>query len=482
MNGMLLAGFTDQEAAAIEIMVGMNWSDWGCVTLRRGFTLGVPAQTSAAKACDLCIVDLFGFGMRKYSEDNEVRLLEFLNGRSAVLMVWGQGGGWLERELLVSTGQAIQWVTMPYTSAGMRDAVRKVLANEGRHPVRRTARVPSTDADKASVSPAKMRGDVAAPSEKPPEVAIPAWKRAMAMADEIKAQTKVRRPESTTMAAKAKGVAAAQIKCEQTTKPAEQIVKVKPSAWDESAASQRVKPQSIIDESLQGISTGAFDVLLAAFPALREAPIVQLAYRIATSEGMIGVRVGQNPIATLHMRQGWVRSGLPQSALFKMLHTPHLVESVILDSLDDGAAQVDSQTASGMGRIERSLDAVTWDVISEGLKSVSLEVSGDLMLQLRRFPNFTVLSEVSSLDVQLAAICARSSQRLSDLARAFPERRHEIMRFVILSVTSGAAHIRPVENLRASAQPTAPVPVQPPPPPSAAKRGLFKSLLNKLFN
>ena len=50
MNGILLAGLTDHEAAAVEIMIGMNWRDVRVVTLKRGLSLGVPAQTPQARA------------------------------------------------------------------------------------------------------------------------------------------------------------------------------------------------------------------------------------------------------------------------------------------------------------------------------------------------------------------------------------------------------------------------------------------------
>ena len=97
MNSMLLAGLTDHEAAAIEIMIGMNWHDQRVLTIPRGLGLGVPEQSAAAKACEQGVLDLFGFGMRRHTPEHEAKLIEFLAGRSAVLLVWGGGGGWLER-------------------------------------------------------------------------------------------------------------------------------------------------------------------------------------------------------------------------------------------------------------------------------------------------------------------------------------------------------------------------------------------------
>ena len=35
MKNILLMGLTDHEAAAVEIMIGMNWRDHRCITLKR---------------------------------------------------------------------------------------------------------------------------------------------------------------------------------------------------------------------------------------------------------------------------------------------------------------------------------------------------------------------------------------------------------------------------------------------------------------
>ena len=51
MKKILLVGLTDQEAAAIEIMIGMNWRDAQCTVLRRSLSLAMPEQTPEALAC-----------------------------------------------------------------------------------------------------------------------------------------------------------------------------------------------------------------------------------------------------------------------------------------------------------------------------------------------------------------------------------------------------------------------------------------------
>ncbi|HMT18249.1 MAG TPA: hypothetical protein PKD71_13625, partial [Ottowia sp.] len=190
MKNILLMGLTDHEAAAVEIMIGMNWRDHRCITLKRELPLAIPEQHAAARSCEACVLDLFGLGMRKYSPANATRLMEVMAGRPAVLLTWGDGGGWLEAKLPLAKGQHIGWVGMPYTSAGLRDAIKKVKEAAERM-------VPPAAAAVAA-APAAMPGrarpvvslDVepalpAAVAEAEP-AAVPAWRRAMELADQLK--------------------------------------------------------------------------------------------------------------------------------------------------------------------------------------------------------------------------------------------------------------------------------------------------------
>ncbi len=60
MKNILLMGLTDHEAAAVEIMIGMNWRDHRCITLKRELPLAIPEQHAAARSCEACVLDLFG--------------------------------------------------------------------------------------------------------------------------------------------------------------------------------------------------------------------------------------------------------------------------------------------------------------------------------------------------------------------------------------------------------------------------------------
>ena len=138
MKKILLVGLTDQEAAAIEIMIGMNWRDAQCTVLRRSLSLAMPEQTPEALACTHCVVDLFGLGMRKYSAENAERLMAFLGGRSAVALAWGaDGGGWTGQKLPLAAGQVLELLVMPYSSHDMKTALGKV--REGKAPAEMAA-------------------------------------------------------------------------------------------------------------------------------------------------------------------------------------------------------------------------------------------------------------------------------------------------------------------------------------------------------
>lgn len=169
MSSILLAGLTEPEAAALEILVGMHWRDWKVVTLKRSLSLSIPEQTSAARAADVCVVDLFGFGMRRHAPEQEARLMEFLNGRSAILLAWGTGGGWNEAELPTAPGQQVECLKVPYTSVAIRSALNGILTGE-----KKTGRAPAKSPDAAAMPlPAARKSPAASAApeleEKPQE-------------------------------------------------------------------------------------------------------------------------------------------------------------------------------------------------------------------------------------------------------------------------------------------------------------------------
>ena len=437
MKNILLMGLTDHEAAAVEIMIGMNWRDHRCITLKRELSLAIPEQHAAARSCEACVLDLFGLGMRKYSPANATRLMEVMAGRPAVLLTWGDGGGWLEAKLPLAKGQHIGWVGMPYTSAGLRDAIKKVK-----------------EAAERMVPPAAA-AVAAAPA------AMPAWRRAMELADQLKRK-----------AAPMRARASAPM----------------PLPKAQASSVSLAPPATRMATDAVGLGKGALAALLQVFPLLRDQPLIGLTEKIIGHDGPMVLRIGTDAAFVTHTRAGWLASGLPVSALLKLLRTPRLVESVRAEPLDpDHVEETVRQRFDGkFHRAQKPLDVITWELVSDVMRDMKLQRQGDLTFQLRRFPNFPMLAGVGPLDVQLAAICARMPQSISELLRAFPKHEQDVLRFVVLCVVSGLAKVIPGGPVAAGAvapprAAQAPVAAAARKPEVAARRGFFKSLMDKLF-
>ena len=237
-----------------------------------------------------------------------------------------------------------------------------------------------------------------------------------------------------------------------------------------------------------GLGKGALAALLQVFPLLRDQPLIGLTEKIIGHDGPMLLRIGTDAAFVTHTRAGWLASGLPVSALLKLLRTPRLVESVRAEPLDpDHVGETVRQRFDGkFHRAQKPLDVITWELVSDVMRDMKLQRQGDLTFQLRRFPNFPMLAGVGPLDVQLAAICARMPQSISELLRAFPKHEQDVLRFVVLCVVSGLAKVIPGGPVAAGAVASpraaqAPVAAAARKPEVAARRGFFKSLIDKLF-
>ncbi|MDO5625980.1 MAG: hypothetical protein Q4G71_14990 [Pseudomonadota bacterium] len=488
---LLLAGLTDHEAAAIEIMAGMHWREQRAITLPRSLNLGVPEQTAPARACGACVVDLFGLGMRRHTPEHETRLLAFLSGRSAVLLVWGGGGGWLEQPLALASGQQLAWVTMPYTSAVMLDALKRLHASAA------AVSPPPRPPIPAPVKHTPASASTPAPSPAA-EAPVPAWRRAMALADRLKAaapppnipeRALEKTPDKAVKAVETVEKVAAKL-TEKARKAPEKAPGPAPAAPALATPAVAVPPLAppvvrLVDSGEVGVGEGGLKAVLAAFAPLAEQPLIRLVGQLVSHPGAQLLRVGGEAAFVVHARQGWMACGLPVPTLLKTLRTPAVLQSVSVAPLpaDEVEETVRQRFGGRFQRAQKPLDVIAWELAGDALRHAPLTPAADLVLQLRGFPNFTVLADVGPMDVQLAAICARGPQSVADLARAFPGHEQDVYRFAVLCILSGLA-VLTRQPATAAARPAA-VPsaaaAAAAAPQVAARRGFFKSLLDKLF-
>jgi len=444
MNRVLLAGLTDREAAAVEIMINMSWRDHQCVVLRRTRGLDLPPQTPQAKACQRAVLDLSGLGLRDSTPDNASRLLSFLDGRSAVLLV-GRDSAWLKAALPLGAGQRLDWVASPYSSAELRAALEAI-------PTTRAAPAPAAPG-RGAAHPGRS---VAAPAGNAPSGKPPAWRRALQLAERLHAERAAAAPSAVARARAMAPAAASGHAAPASPTPT-------PGPQAPVGAAPALEPQG-----------AAFDQLLLAMPGLRASRFIHVLARLLQGEGAHLLRMGPASFV-IDVSGDWVASSLPVSALLRVLTTPALVEDIQAQPLPADAVEDAAQQHLGgkLHRARKPLELFIWDLASNVLGGMTLHAESDLVFRLLRFPNFTQLEHVGPIDVQLAALCARAPRSIQDLQRTFAHHEQDVLRFVVLSILSGLAGVEPGQPRLA--------PVVPEHAPPAARRGFFKSLLNKLF-
>ena len=234
-----------------------------------------------------------------------------------------------------------------------------------------------------------------------------------------------------------------------------------------------------------GLLKGAIPILLHAFPDLQGNPFFRLVQQIISHEGPQVLTFGDEMFFILAPREGWIASPLPLASMAKMAASSSLLGSAKATPLPPHQVEEELRRHFGEGfrQAQKPLDFLCWVLADSTLRQNPPQRKADLRFRLRRFPNFTLLPNTSNFEIQLAAICSRAPQSLEKLCRSFPQHDPaDIARFAILCIVSGSAVALP-----ASAPIAAPAPV--PVPAAAAKpahaqaarKGFFKSLLDKLF-
>ena len=161
MTTVLLAGLSDHDAAAMEILISSHWREKRCVWLKRkaGFTL--PTQSAQAAGCAKVVADLGGMGLHPYSAENAAKLKAFLAGRPALLLTWKNDGGWGQAAAMAAApDQPLALLAAPYSSA----QVKAALAELDAAPVGQLPRAALADRSKAAMPVEKSALALPAPA------------------------------------------------------------------------------------------------------------------------------------------------------------------------------------------------------------------------------------------------------------------------------------------------------------------------------
>ena len=515
MKRLLLAGLGPHEAAAMGIMLRMQWRDMEIVDLGRSADFELPQQGLAARACEGVVVDLHGVGLRRRTPQNEARLQDFVGERPGIAIVWGDGGGWRDGGPDDPLSRQLQWLDGPYSSQAMTAALR-LLAHAADNPAPAPAPPPPPPAPKP------------VPAAPPPaEAPMPAWKRALQLAERLQRgrgsvptpapthapthaptpasapasapaptpapeASTAKAPDDATVAngheasepqAKAAGGAAAaaafvaargSVIRSQAEKPAPPPPLPKPPAPPVVLPPRKVVPHLALSAGACGIEDGAFALL---DPLIPDSPVWRVLRTVLNAPHRVQL-MSAGQLAFLFDRvSGRVTSSAPASTLVKVLNTTDLHARVVVEPVaEEYRTNVITKRFPAASRpVRMSLDAMIWDMVGDAFDARGAHPAPggtSLLMQLRNFPNFNQLHRVGPLDVQLASITSSAPRSLEQLLSLFPAHHHDVKRFFLQSVLSGLAVVKPdgggqaVASVRKSDE---------------LRRGFFRSLLDKLF-
>ena len=389
-TALLLAGLAEREAAAVQMMVQGQWPNCTCVVLPRQADFALPPQDAQALACTGVVLNLLGIGLLRHSLAGQEKLLDFLAGRSAVLLLHSGDSTWAAAQLPKAPGQDLILLTPPCSSAVLRQAMHEARLCQARP------------------RPLAVQGG--------------------------------------------SGQSAAQ-----------------PAA---------VRPALVPTTTYTHIGNGALDQLEQAVPTLQACDWVRLVRQSLQAQGRSRFELGPTAFV-VDMHAGWLASTLPISAMQKMWQTPQMMSSLRMQALAQEQVQAIALRDFGerLGKLQKPLDMVVWELSREALKSLQLQLEHDLLLRLRRYPNFTHLGHSSALHMQLAALCAAAPRSLRQLQKLFAHAEQEVLRFAALCVLSGLAFVTPAAGFASAAA----APALSVTPETKAKQNFLSAFLRKLF-
>lgn len=476
MKSVMLAGFSDKDAAAIEMMIGRRWPELKVVRLARVPELSLPTQNQDALACDSCIVDLGGCGLRMRTAEGEAQLEAFLSGRPSVLVWAGECDSWSQARVSAIRGRRKRLIKSPYTSTELLEAMAEVLAQDDE-----AALTPGRAA--TAMAPVKQANAEDA-AEGSVDQSMPAWRRALLLAERLKRDMRsgadagsVGKPATGNAESRQDAVAVA----------VNQGVSGRESGSATATATGMAQVMVPVDQVALGMERRrrAVASVLEVFPDLRTAPVMKAAQQLVAHDQALLVQLNRDVAMFGCIGSGWVASGISFRVLLRMLASSDILARVEMREMTQ--AQAEDMLRERFGdladRMRHPVDMLIWELVSARIKGRALQPRGDLRLYLRSLPNFPLLESVGPLDIQLAAICGRGPQSISGLVARFPGHEQEVCRFAVLGLLSGclgrveefaSGSVATIESASRTATASA---AQPAPP----KRGVFKALLDRLF-
>ena len=444
---VLIAGLSDQSTVAMQRVVTSVFQDAQVIRQQRGVSLDQPGPWAIAAQCEMCIVDLIGLGLARWTAQRQAQLqTRVLGERSAVILAPpGDGGGWLDAmpELQAACGSRVL-MQHPLKASTMRT----VLAELGAQAQAETAARLATTRALAKAAQVRAPAPVLVAAPEPAPAPRTAPRRGRLGAPLPPAWDKA--PETFTVA---------------SGEPA------RPAPLPAAAAAQ---PEAF------ELSAQALQALLAVCPEAGQNAFLHLICTAALKAEPQAFQIGSHSGVVVHAGENWVVSNI-SSAMRRRL-TAHAMMLQIVETRTLQDAEALAAAARFFGRRQdgrRPLDTFIWGLVYSTFEAAPPLACGDLCFQLRRFPNFTRMVPQPDLFIQLALLSLRAPQSIDGLVRTFS--RHDprqVMLFVLCAVLSGSARVLPGSIDAAGGKDVVPAS-----PPRRNVPGLkfFRSLLEKLF-
>ncbi len=223
-------------------------------------------------------------------------------------------------------------------------------------------------------------------------------------------------------------------------------------------------------------------VVFEVFPEIVHYPLIAALARALEHSGCIKMTLPGRDVSpmVIHVEEGWVASRMTAFALRTSAMNQEIMAASRIEHFTP--AQLGDVLAQEFGDRRFSfhpLDRLVWDVLHDEMGRRGPERHQDLSMKIVRFPNFNLMRSFEPGDIQMAALCARAPETISGLERRFAGNKRAVRRFAIAAILSGHATATPARGT--TGEPHLSSRTRPGAPETKARRGLFQSLLDRLF-